>query len=147
MRAVTLILALTFALPAMARADCVVLLHGLARSPSSRLVMEEALVQAGYDVVNRGYPSTEADIAFLDTNRRSVFVDWLLRCVPFRLPSHSRNYRHNCLRVVGAYLARPPPPPSPQRAANGLQKIALEAANNVFNVRGATYSISGLPFD
>ena len=35
------------------------LLHGLARSPSSMSVMAAALDGAGYRVVNRGYPSTE----------------------------------------------------------------------------------------
>ncbi|WP_432450572.1 esterase/lipase family protein [Aliiroseovarius marinus] len=48
-----------------ARADCVVLLHGLARSPSSLWVMEEALEAEGYDVVNLGYPSTKARIGVL----------------------------------------------------------------------------------
>ena len=42
-----------------ASADCVVLLHGLARGPSSLIVMEEALEAAGFDTVNLGYPSTE----------------------------------------------------------------------------------------
>ncbi len=42
----------------MARADCVVLLHGLARTEASLLVMEEALSAQGYHVVNDGYPST-----------------------------------------------------------------------------------------
>ncbi len=61
-----LVLAFLFAfIPAMALADCVVLLHGLARSPSSLLVMEEALRQAGFHVVNRGYPSREARIGEL----------------------------------------------------------------------------------
>ncbi|HGG04610.1 MAG TPA: alpha/beta hydrolase [Aliiroseovarius sp.] len=46
-------------------AECVVLLHGLARGPSSLRVMEEALKQAGYFVVNKGYPSTEARIEVL----------------------------------------------------------------------------------
>lgn len=50
---------------APARADCVILLHGLARSPASMLFMEEALRIAGYDVVNRGYPSTTATIGEL----------------------------------------------------------------------------------
>ena len=45
--------------------ECVVLLHGLARSDASLLVMEEALQAEGYRVVNRDYPSTEADIAAL----------------------------------------------------------------------------------
>lgn len=56
-------LSLLSALPA--RADCVVLLHGLARSAASLLVMEEALEQAGYQTVNKGYPSTKAPIAEL----------------------------------------------------------------------------------
>ncbi len=45
--------------------ECVILLHGLARTPTSMLVLEEALRQVGYKVVNRGYPSTEAPIATL----------------------------------------------------------------------------------
>lgn len=59
--AILLLLILPFA-SGPARADCVVLLHGLARGPASFLVMEAALREAGYDVVNRGYPSTEATI-------------------------------------------------------------------------------------
>jgi pimeloyl-ACP methyl ester carboxylesterase len=47
-------------LPAMA--DCVVLLHGLARTENSMLVMEEALTLHGYDTVNYGYPSRSAPI-------------------------------------------------------------------------------------
>ena len=58
-----LLIALGGALPA--RADCVVLLHGLARSASSMWVMEEALEVAGYKVVNLGYPSTKAEIPVL----------------------------------------------------------------------------------
>ena len=46
-------------------AGCVVLLHGLARTEASLLVMENALKAAGYDVVNAAYPSTSADIARL----------------------------------------------------------------------------------
>lgn len=49
-------------LPAPALADCVVLLHGLARTEASFLLMEEALSAKGYRVVNRGYPSTEAPL-------------------------------------------------------------------------------------
>jgi triacylglycerol lipase len=56
-----LLLALTlFPLPAMA--ECVVLLHGLARTENSMLVMEEALVLHGYTTVNYGYPSRTAPI-------------------------------------------------------------------------------------
>ncbi|WP_025312129.1 lipase family protein [Roseicyclus elongatus] len=45
--------------------ECVVLLHGLARTEASLLLMEEALEAEGYRVVNRGYPSTRASIAEL----------------------------------------------------------------------------------
>jgi hypothetical protein len=49
--------------PSAARADeCVVLLHGLARSANSLLVMEWRLKRAGYDVVNVDYPSKAATI-------------------------------------------------------------------------------------
>lgn len=52
-------------LPALARADCVVMLHGLARTDASFLVMEEVLKADGFDVFRPDYPSTEADIAEL----------------------------------------------------------------------------------
>ncbi len=51
---------LAFALPA--RAECVVLLHGLARGETSLLPMEVVLQRQGYLVVNEGYPSTSAPI-------------------------------------------------------------------------------------
>lgn len=46
-------------------ADCVILLHGLARSEASLLLMEQALLAEGYQVVNTGYPSRRASIAEL----------------------------------------------------------------------------------
>lgn len=52
-------------LPAAAQADCVVLLHGLARTEASLLVLEAALEGAGYRVINEGYPSTKEPIAAL----------------------------------------------------------------------------------
>lgn len=64
MKALTLAL-LMLLLPAMARADCVVLLHGLARTETSFLVMEEVLKAEGYDVFRPDYPSTKEDIAHL----------------------------------------------------------------------------------
>ncbi|MDZ7907881.1 MAG: alpha/beta hydrolase [Gemmobacter sp.] len=48
--------------PLAVQAGCVVLLHGLARSETSLVVMELALGRQGYTVVNQGYPSTEAPI-------------------------------------------------------------------------------------
>ncbi|MGX0902487.1 pimeloyl-ACP methyl ester carboxylesterase [Roseovarius sp. MBR-79] len=57
---VTLLALLLWSHPA--RADCVVLLHGLARSETSFLVMEEVLEAQGYDVFSPGYRSTETEI-------------------------------------------------------------------------------------
>lgn len=48
--------------------ECVVLLHGLARSEGSLRVMAEALEAQGFQVVNQGYPSTRASIAELATD-------------------------------------------------------------------------------
>lgn len=55
------------AAPAYAEADCVVLLHGLARSSASMTIMEEVLEARGYAVSAIDYPSTHADIETLST--------------------------------------------------------------------------------
>lgn len=44
---------------------CVILLHGLARTDASMLVMEHALEAAGYKTVNQDYPSRAAPVALL----------------------------------------------------------------------------------
>jgi len=49
-------------LPGMAYADCVVLLHGLARSEFSMRVLKGALEDEGYMVVNVDYASTKMPI-------------------------------------------------------------------------------------
>ncbi|MBE1284278.1 MAG: alpha/beta fold hydrolase [Rhodobacteraceae bacterium] len=59
LRALTLLLML---MPLPALADCVVLLHGLARTEASFTVMEQVLSQRGYQVVRPGYPSTDLPI-------------------------------------------------------------------------------------
>lgn len=51
--------------PATARADCVVFLHGLARTETSFLVMQEVFAARGYDVFSPDYPSTQEDIVRL----------------------------------------------------------------------------------
>lgn len=61
-----LILLMTLVLwPGAARAECVVLLHGLARSAISMRVLQNALTDAGYFVVNVDYASTQAPIETL----------------------------------------------------------------------------------
>ena len=59
MRWLVILLLLT---PVPALADCVILLHGLARGPASLWPMEQALERAGYAVVRPGYASTEAPV-------------------------------------------------------------------------------------
>lgn len=51
--------------PLQVLADCVVLLHGLARTETSFAIMEEVLLARGYQVVRPGYPSTDLPIAAL----------------------------------------------------------------------------------
>ena len=65
MRSVLRLALILSALALPARADCVVLLHGLARSPTSFLVMEEALKLEGFEVYNTDYPSTRDPIETL----------------------------------------------------------------------------------
>ncbi len=47
---------------AAARAECVILLHGLARTEASFALMEAALEADGYTVVRPGYDSTQAPV-------------------------------------------------------------------------------------
>ncbi|MCZ7677060.1 MAG: alpha/beta fold hydrolase [Roseovarius sp.] len=60
-----LLVALMLWLPAPVLADCVVLLHGLARTQDSFIVMEEALQLQGYTTFRPDYPSTELRIGEL----------------------------------------------------------------------------------
>ena len=59
------------ATPAYAN-DCVILLHGLARSNASMSKMEAALVEAGFKTVNHDYPSTQNQIAKLSEDEISA---------------------------------------------------------------------------
>lgn len=65
--------------PLPARSDCVVLLHGLARTSTSLWVMEEVLEAEGFQVVNLGYPSTQGTIEELSA---AAIEPALARCVP-----------------------------------------------------------------
>lgn len=52
-------------LPSSAFAECVVLLHGLARTESSMYALELALEDKGYTVVRPGYDSTDEEVEYL----------------------------------------------------------------------------------
>jgi pimeloyl-ACP methyl ester carboxylesterase len=54
-----------FMATAAAAQECVVMLHGLARTEVSFAPMQLVLEDAGYQVINRGYPSTTAPIQTL----------------------------------------------------------------------------------
>lgn len=54
------LIAFLIAWPGAVLADCVVLLHGLARSDTSFALMETVLEAKGYNVINPSYPSTTA---------------------------------------------------------------------------------------
>ncbi|TFL17619.1 esterase/lipase family protein [Jannaschia formosa] len=65
MRVLLVLLLVLAAPPARAAADCVILLHGLARGAGSMVVMEEALRAQGYTVFNSDYDSTVAKVETL----------------------------------------------------------------------------------
>jgi len=64
---VTVTLSLLLVSAMASAAECVVLLHGLARTSSSLNVMQEALEEDGYLTANIDYPSREHEIAALAT--------------------------------------------------------------------------------
>jgi len=53
---------LSVATPAQANGECVILLHGMARTHRAMAEMQENLTEAGYYTVNVGYPSTDLSI-------------------------------------------------------------------------------------
>lgn len=60
-----LLTALLSLAPTVAMADCVVFLHGYARSPTSFAVMEKVFQHKGFDTTKVGYPSRKLDISEL----------------------------------------------------------------------------------
>jgi pimeloyl-ACP methyl ester carboxylesterase len=89
------LLTLLFLAPAPAMADCVVLLHGLARGETSMWFLGYSLRQAGYDTVNAGYPSTEEDIRTLAENT-----------LPFSFASCGDQTVHVVTHSMGGILTR-----------------------------------------
>jgi pimeloyl-ACP methyl ester carboxylesterase len=62
---IALLAGLTAPYPAEANGDCVILLHGLARTSASMDFLQSALEQEGYSVANIDYPSRKHNIAKL----------------------------------------------------------------------------------
>ncbi len=75
--------------PTMATADCVVLLHGLARSSFSLSVMEQTLQSNGYQTVNPSYPSTTETIGALSNATIPAAVAECDANTPIHFVTHS----------------------------------------------------------
>lgn len=75
--------------PRPAQADCVVLLHGLARSEASFVVLEQVLTSRGYQVVRPGYASTEFTIAKLAEATLPVAIQSCGAQQPVHFVTHS----------------------------------------------------------
>ena len=82
-------------MPLTASADCVVLLHGLARTENSMLIMGEALKTQGYRVINVGYPSRKAPIEAL-----------VAQTLPGAVASCGKNRVHFVTHSLGGILVR-----------------------------------------
>lgn len=76
-------------LVAPVKADCVVLLHGLARTEAAFILMEQALREAEYTVVRPGYPSTSANVAALARATVPQAVEACGADVPVHFVTHS----------------------------------------------------------
>ena len=74
---IALLFAAATGLRAEASPGCVVLLHGMIRTPASMEIMAEALTASGYQVANVGYPSREFRIEELAP---MAVEDGLRRC-------------------------------------------------------------------
>lgn len=93
------LLLLTAQMPAYANEnDCVILLHGLARTERSMIPMEKALNQSGYQVVNISYPSRKQRIGALAR-------DYVGKAVK-RCQQHRANNIHFVTHSLGGILVR-----------------------------------------
>lgn len=82
-------------LPSTVLADCVVLLHGLARTDVSMFALEFALDAEGYETVRPGYPSTEQSVE-----------DLVAATLPDAVASCSSGQVHFITHSMGGILLR-----------------------------------------
>lgn len=83
--------------------DCVILLHGLARTSGSMLPMAEALQAQGYQVVNVDYPSRQLPIAEL---AQTAIPAALSECRAGRMTNKAADKIHFVTHSLGGILLR-----------------------------------------
>ncbi|MCL6414067.1 alpha/beta hydrolase [Aestuariirhabdus sp. Z084] len=98
--------------------ECVVLLHGLARSSTSMEALEERLTSTNYDVVNVDYPSREMPIEQLSTLaiEQALSSCQMQQAFPVHFVTHSLGgllvryyYSHNSTNGLGRVVMLGPP--------------------------------------
>jgi hypothetical protein len=105
--------------PVVDKSECVILLHGLARTAASMNRIEQALIAQGYTVSNLDYPSTQFRIEKLVDQNLKPVIDRLREhkdCQVLHFVTHSmggilvRYYlKHNTLPQLGKIVMISPP--------------------------------------
>ncbi len=82
--------------------DCVILLHGLIRSPDSMSTMAESLEDAGFRVANTGYPSRDHTIDELAPKALKSGIDQCIKT----LDANTESQIHIVTHSLGGILTR-----------------------------------------